>query len=109
SYVLHPPMIEEAGLLPSLRWYARGFQERSGIAVTLDLPDDLERLPIETETAVFRMVQEALTNIRRHSGSMVARIRIERERGDLKVSISDEGRGLPTALRGDEKLFAAGV
>jgi PAS domain S-box-containing protein len=109
SYVLHPPMIEEAGLLPSLRWYAQGFQERSGIAVTLDLPAEIERLPIETETAVFRIVQEALTNIRRHSGSVVAAIRIEREPEILKVSIRDKGSGLPKALRGDEKLFAAGV
>lgn len=112
SYVLHPPMIEEAGLLPSLRWYARGFQERSGIAVSLDLPAELERLPIETETAVFRMVQEALTNILRHSGSTLALIRIEREPGTLKVSINDEGNGLPSSLRGDEgdeKVFAAGV
>ena len=109
SYVLHPPMIEELGLLPSLRWYAQGFQERSGIAVTLDLPYELERLPIETETAVFRMVQEALTNILRHSGSTVARISLERAPGVLKVSIGDQGHGLPSVLRGDENLFAAGV
>src|ERR1051326_1035373 len=107
SYLLHPPMIEEAGLLPSLRWYAQGFQERSGIAVTLETPDELARLPIETETAVFRIVQEALTNIQRHSGSGVARIRIERETGILKLTIRDEGHGVPPALRGDETMLAA--
>ena len=107
SYVLHPPMIEMAGLPASLRWYAQGFQERSGIAVTLDLPAELQRLPIDTETAVFRIVQEALTNIRRHSGSPVAKIRIEREPRILKVSIRDEGRGVPSALRSDENLLAA--
>jgi len=107
SYVLHPPMIEEAGLLASLRWYVRGFQERSGIAITLDLPAELERLPIDTETAVFRIIQEALTNIMRHSGSGHATIRIEREPGILKLRIRDEGRGVPHALRGDESLLAA--
>lgn len=108
SYVLHPPMIEATGLLPSLRWYVKGFQERSGIAVTFDAPAELQRLPIDVETAIFRIIQEALTNIRRHSGSGVARIRIERVPGILKLEISDEGRGVPPALRADE-LIAAGV
>jgi len=107
SYLLHPPMIEEAGLLPSLRWYVHGFQERSGIAVTLDLPDELKRLPIATETALFRIIQEALTNIRRHSGSRVAGIRMEREPGMLMVDIRDDGRGVPLQLRGDETVLAA--
>ncbi|HKR66592.1 MAG TPA: PAS domain-containing protein [Thermoanaerobaculia bacterium] len=107
SYLLHPPMIEEAGLLPSLRWYANGFQERSGIAVALELPEAIGRLPVETETAVFRIVQEALTNIQRHSGSAIAKIRIERDPGILRLHICDEGRGLPPALRGDERMLAA--
>src|SRR5204863_7046744 len=68
SYLLHPPMIEEACLLPALRWYVQGFEERSGIQATLDLPAELERLPAELETALFRIVQESLTNIQRHSG-----------------------------------------
>ena len=108
SYVLHPQMIEEAGLPAILRWYAQGFLERSGIAVTLDLPADLERLPVDVETAVFRIIQEALTNIRRHAESVVAAIRIEREPEQLSVWILDEGRGLPAELRG-ENVFAAGV
>jgi len=107
SYLLHPPMIEHGGLLPSLRWYAQGFQERSGIAVTLQLPDALGRLPIETETTVFRIVQEALANVQRHSGSAVATIRIETEPGTLKLEVRDEGRGVPPALRGDGKMIAA--
>jgi signal transduction histidine kinase len=107
SYLLHPPMIEPAGLLPSLRWYAQGFQERSGIAVALELPDELERLPLATETALFRIIQESLTNIRRHSGSSVAEIRIEREPGILKLNIRDDGRGVPLHLRGDETVLAA--
>lgn len=107
SYLLHPPMIEEGGLLPSLRWYAQRFQERSGVAVALELPDDLDRLPAETETAVFRIVQEALTNIQRHSGSAVAKIRIEREPGRLTFTIRDQGRGVPSSLRGNRALLAA--
>lgn len=107
SYLLHPPMIEAAGLLPSLRWYAQGFQERSGIAVTLDLPDEIERLPIEMETAVFRIVQEALTNIQRHAGSTVAKIHIERQPQVLKLEVADHGRGLPAALRNNENMLAA--
>jgi PAS domain S-box-containing protein len=107
AYVLHPPMIEEAGLLPTLRWYARGFEERSGIKVMLDLPGELERLPLDVETALFRIVQEALTNIQRHSGSTLARIHIERERQALQLEIEDEGRGLPPGLRGDKGMLQA--
>jgi PAS domain S-box-containing protein len=107
SYVLHPPMIDEIGLIPSLRWYARGFEERTGIAVTLEVPDDLQRLPREVETAIFRIVQEALTNIQRHSGSTVARIRLERGPDNVKLEVEDEGRGIPADLRDHEDVLAA--
>jgi PAS domain S-box-containing protein len=107
AYLLHPPMIEEAGLLPSLRWYTQGFEERSGIKVTLDFPEELDRLPLELETALFRIVQEALTNIQRHSGSEVARIRIERRSQALQLEIEDEGRGMPPALRSDQGMIRA--
>jgi PAS domain S-box-containing protein len=107
SYVLHPPMIDEIGLIPSLRWYARGFEERTGIAVTLEVPDDLQRLPREVETAIFRIVQEALTNIQRHSGSTVARIRLERGPENVKLEVEDEGRGIPADLRDHEDVLAA--
>ena len=108
SYLLHPPMIEQAGLLPSLRWYAQGFQERSGINVSLDLPDDLERLPIEIETAVFRIVQEALTNIQRHAESADATILLRKEPASLHLEVRDSGRGLPDAVRANG-LAAVGV
>ncbi|HEX3583026.1 MAG TPA: PAS domain-containing protein [Thermoanaerobaculia bacterium] len=107
SYLLHPPMIEEAGLLPSLGWYAQGFQERSGIAVSLDLPDELERLPLVTETALFRIVQEALTNIQRHSESNSATIRLRRLPRSLDLEIRDCGRGVPPALRANPPMLAA--
>src|SRR6202040_436258 len=89
SYLLHPPLIDEAGLLPSLRWYTRGFQERSGITVKLTAPEDLDRLPSELETSVFRIVQEALANIQRHSGSAIADIRLERQPRNLRLEIED--------------------
>jgi PAS domain S-box-containing protein len=107
AYLLHPPMIEESGLLASLRWFAQGFEARSGIRVTLDFPEELSRLPIEMETAIFRIVQEGLTNIQRHSGSTVAGIRIERPPDVLRLQIEDQGRGLPLHLRGDDVVIAA--
>jgi two-component system NarL family sensor kinase len=109
SYLLHPPLIDEAGLIPSLRWLTRGFQERSGIEVTFDAADPLERMPREVETALFRIVQEALTNIQRHSGSTVARIRLEKEQNEIRLEIEDDGRGLPEDLREKTALTAAGV
>jgi two-component system NarL family sensor kinase len=96
SYLLHPPFLDEAGLSSALRWYAAGFSERSGIAVDLELPETLERLPLATETALFRIVQESLTNIHRHAESETARIRLQRENGTLVLAIEDQGRGIPT-------------
>ena len=109
SYLLHPPLIDEVGLIPSLRWFTRGFQERSGITVTLGAPAELDRLAVDVETALFRIVQEALTNIQRHSGSTVAHIRLEKEANQIRLEIEDEGRGLPEDLREKSALTAAGV
>ena len=110
SYLLHPPMIDEGGLLPSLRWFVRGFEQRSGIRSTLEAPAEIGRLPAEVETAVFRIVQEALTNIHRHSGSAVAGIRLERNPGDIRLEVRDEGRGMRKELREHPNaLLAAGV
>jgi signal transduction histidine kinase len=110
SYLLHPPMIEQAGLPTALRWYVDGFQQRSGIATTLEVPADLERLPRDVETAVFRIVQEGLTNVQRHSGSSTARITVRRDAERLVVTIGDEGCGLTPAFRENHSaLLAAGV
>jgi signal transduction histidine kinase len=110
SYLLHPPMIDQAGLITALRWYAEGFQQRSGIATTLDAPDDLGRLSRDIETTVFRIVQESLTNVQRHSGSATARVSVQRDGDQLSIEIADEGRGLPAALRDDHNaLLASGV
>jgi PAS domain S-box-containing protein len=97
SYLLHPPFLDEAGLLSALRWYAAGFAERSGIKLDVDLPDSFERLPLDTETALFRIVQESLINIHRHAGSETARIRLRRDAETLVLEIEDRGHGISNA------------
>jgi two-component system, NarL family, sensor kinase len=97
SYLLHPPFLDEAGLLSALRWYAAGFAERSGIDVDLDLPESFGRLARDTETALFRIVQESLINIHRHAGSRTAHIRLQRDAETLVLEIDDRGHGLPNA------------
>jgi len=95
SHLLHPPMLDEVGLLPAVRWFATGFAQRSGIEVQLDLPASLRRLPSELEIAVFRVVQESLTNVHRHSGSSIAVIRLEVDSGRIRLQVIDHGRGIP--------------
>ncbi len=95
SHLLHPPLLDEAGLSSALRWYVEGFSQRSKIKVDLDLPEGFGRLPSEMETAIFRVVQECLTNIHRHSGSEVAKIRLRRSERQVAVNIEDKGRGIP--------------
>jgi signal transduction histidine kinase len=95
SYLLHPPFLDDIGLLSALRWYAAGFTERSGIAVDLDLPDRFERPPLDTETALFRIVQESLINIHRHAESKTARIRLQLDADTLVLDIEDQGHGIP--------------
>ena len=79
SYLLHPPLLDDMGLASAIRSYADGFSERSSIRVELDIPKDFERLPIEIETALFRVVQQSLANIHRHSGSCVAKISLRQD------------------------------
>jgi signal transduction histidine kinase len=95
SYLLHPPLLDEAGLKSALAWYAEGFEERSGIKVRLEMPSDFERQPSDLETAVFRIVQECLTNIHRHSASPTADIRICQFAGGLALEVQDTGKGIP--------------
>jgi PAS domain S-box-containing protein len=99
SHLLHPPLLDEVGLASGLRMYLEGFTERSKIKVDLELPDDLGRLPQESETSIFRIVQECLTNIHRHSESPVARIRISRSDGEVSIEVEDSGRGIPAEKR----------
>jgi len=107
SHLLHPPLLDEAGLSSALRWYVDGFSQRSGIRVDLDMPDNFERLPVELETAIFRVVQECLTNIHRHSGSPTAKIRLRQRDHEAVVDIEDKGRGIPPHKL--EQMAAAGA
>jgi PAS domain S-box-containing protein len=95
SYLLHPPLLDEAGLDSALRWYVEGFAERSKIHVEFDLDPEVGRLPREMETAIFRLVQECLTNVHRHSGSPTANIRISRNSRAIRVEVCDRGKGIP--------------
>jgi signal transduction histidine kinase len=94
SYLLHPPMLDEAGLIPAVRWYLQGFSERSNITVQLEVLEDFGRLARDLETTIFRLVQEC-TNIHRHSQSQVATIRIRQTDAHVEVEVRDEGRGIP--------------
>jgi signal transduction histidine kinase len=94
SYLLHPPLLDEVGLAPALRWYVDGFIKRSGIAVQLQVSPDLGRLERDAELALFRVVQESLSNVYRHSGSKTASIDLTRSPEGLVLTISDAGRGM---------------
>jgi signal transduction histidine kinase len=94
SYLLHPPLLDEAGLTSALQWYVEGFSKRSTIAVDLELPAPTGRLPRALEMVVFRVVQESLTNIHRHSGSPWAKIRLTRSPKMVQMEIVDGGKGI---------------
>jgi len=96
SYLLHPPLLEEKGLLFAIRWFTDGFTKRNNIPVFLDLPEDFPRLPSDEETALFRIVQEALSNIYRHAGATKAWITLRRgDDGAVSLEVRDNGEGLP--------------
>jgi signal transduction histidine kinase len=95
SHLLHPPLLDEAGLGSALRWYVGGFSERSKISVDLSIPSDFGRLPNDMEIAIFRIVQECLTNIHRHSESATAAISIVAEDSRILVRVQDRGKGIP--------------
>src|SRR5580704_17506454 len=99
SHLLHPPLLDEAGLLSAVRWYVEGFAERSKIHVDLKLDHRIGRLQAELETAVFRVVQECLTNIHRHAESNWASVAIGRDAHNISVEIRDHGTGMPMPVR----------
>lgn len=98
SYLLHPPLLEEVGLPAALRWCAEGFTQRSGIEVEVDLPPLFGRLPVEVENALYRIVQECLSNVQRHSGSPTARVALQRTAEGVQLEVRDQGRGMPMAV-----------
>jgi signal transduction histidine kinase len=109
SYLLHPPMLDEVGLASALHWYVGGFSARSKIKVELQVPSDLGRLPAEMETTIFRMVQECLTNIHRHSGSKTAVIRVGQQDSEILVVAEDSGVGFPADKLGLVREARSGI
>jgi len=107
SHLLYPPLLDEAGLSAALRWYVDGFAQRSNIKVDLEISEDFGRLPRELETAIFRTVQECLTNIHRHSESRFARINIAHSNQYVHVEVGDTGKGIPQEKQ--KELASAGT
>ncbi len=94
SYLLHPPLLDQSGLEDAVRHFVAGFRERTGIAVDLEVSRGFGRLPEDIELGLFRVVQESLTNIQRHSGSLKAKISLQKDQGRVLLQVSDEGRGI---------------
>jgi signal transduction histidine kinase len=94
SYLLHPPLLDETGLASALKWYLDGLKGRSSVDITLDIADDFGRLPRDLELVLFRLVQECLTNIHRHSGSKTATISVNRDAENISLEVRDDGTGI---------------
>jgi signal transduction histidine kinase len=107
SHLLHPPLLEELGLEFALREFVEGFEERSGIRVSLDISPTLGRLSPDAETSLFRFVQEALTNIHRHAESPSADVRLKAVSDAICLEVEDQGRGIPSELLGEGQLPVA--
>ena len=95
SYLLHPPLLDEAGFESAARWYVDGFAQRGGIQATLHFPEKMDRLPRPVELALFRVLQESLTNVHRHSGSPTVAIELEVDAETVTLAVRDAGRGIP--------------
>jgi len=107
SYLLHPPMLDDLGLEGVLPWYADGFSKRSGIRVSVNVQPGLGRFTRETELTLFRVVQEALTNIHRHSGSPTGEIAVSKDAHGVKLCVTDRGRGIPPDILESARLGRA--
>jgi PAS domain S-box-containing protein len=109
SYLLHPPLLDESGLASALTLYVEGLAERSHVAITLDVADNVGRLPSDMELAIFRLVQECLTNIYRHSGSKTALIRVARQGESIRAEVRDHGKGISPERLLEIQSHGAGV
>jgi PAS domain S-box-containing protein len=109
SHLLYPPLVDKAGLSAALHRYIDGFAERSGLAVDLQIDSNMERLPVEIEATVFRVIQEALTNIHRHARTKSAAVRLRQSPNDITVQIEDRGRGIPDFMSLSQPNFKAGI
>jgi signal transduction histidine kinase len=99
SHLLHPPLLDEVGLQSAIRWYVEEFSKRSNIQVTLELPGMLDRLSQDAETSVFRIIQECLTNVHRHSESPIAGIRVACTEDELMAEVWDRGKGISSEIQ----------
>jgi signal transduction histidine kinase len=108
SYVLHPPMLDEVGLASALKWFADGLERRSGIDIEVEADDEMDRLPLGLERDLFRIVQEALSNVIRHSGSRKAVVRLVRQPDQAVLHIQDFGRGMPAGFESVDPRPPAG-
>ncbi len=109
SHLLHPPLLDVAGLASALKWYVQGFAERSGVRAEVELSENLGRLPRELETAVFRIVQESLTNVHRHAGSATASVRVVRNGSGVRVEVRDQGKGIQENHEGAGASLGIGI
>jgi two-component system, NarL family, sensor kinase len=98
SHLLHPPLLDEVGIASAARWYAEGFAKRSGIEIVADIPDDLQRMSRPAELVLFRVLQESLTNIHRHSRSSRAEISLQTGAKGATLRIRDYGKGIPREM-----------
>jgi signal transduction histidine kinase len=109
SYLLHPPLLDESGLYSAISWYLQGLRERSGLEVRFEISEQFGRLPGEAELVIFRLVQESLTNIHRHSESKTASIRIDRESNQITLDIRDQGKGMSSDRMAEIQSGRSGV
>jgi len=109
SYLLYPPMLEETGLPMAIRWHLDGFLKRSGIEATYDITSEITRLPRDVELALFRVFQESLTNVHRHSQSKTVHIRLAMDDGRVVLEVSDQGKGMPPASKASEGVGTRGM
>lgn len=109
SYLLHPPLLDELGLASALQTYAEGFQQRTGVVTEVRVSSELGRFNADTETTIFRIVQEGLANVYRHSGSSQAVITLERDLWEVRLELLDRGRGLPAVWSAKKRSVRLGV
>ena len=111
--MLHPPLLDEAGFESAARWYIDGFGQRSGFQVDVDFPKPMERLDRDVETALFRALQEALTNVHRHSGGSKVEIELKLDEDTVQLRVTDNGRGIPAdrlrSLQEDDSAAGVGL
>ena len=107
SYLLHPPLLDEAGFASAARWFVEGFARRSGIKVQCDIPERMERPSRPCELVLFRILQEAMTNVHRHSEASAASVRLKRVADHFYLEVSDNGKGIPEARLSQFKSSAS--